>query len=249
MSVGQFIVNPDDLRTLVSGLAGVVGDLYEIGGVIRTGDAGSAGDSRLVESIANFQSIWSTGVTDSTSRWWTSAIVSRAPPTRTVLPMPTSAPGSDRDQQRTAEHSRRPERRRRPRPALSDAASRVGLIQSAVAANGLDSWTGTSANAFRDKLSSFQPPLAHVGSALGRVGSELAAFASALVAHQEDRNYQQGQIESSQSELSAARARTGRGGDQQKRGERQASTGDGPASARTCKQPLGGCGQPVRHGN
>lgn len=63
MSVGQFIVNPDDLRTLVSGLAGVVGDLDEIGGVIRTGDAGSAGDSRLVESIANFQSIWSTGVT------------------------------------------------------------------------------------------------------------------------------------------------------------------------------------------
>ncbi|MGH2890152.1 MAG: WXG100 family type VII secretion target [Solirubrobacteraceae bacterium] len=58
----SFSVQPEELRSLVSGFSGVLGQLMDVHGQISNGDASSVGHQDLEGAVSDFKSTWAAGV-------------------------------------------------------------------------------------------------------------------------------------------------------------------------------------------
>jgi hypothetical protein len=58
----SFSVQPEELRGLVTGFTGILGQLMDVHGQINNGDASSVGHPDLEGAVSDFKSTWATGV-------------------------------------------------------------------------------------------------------------------------------------------------------------------------------------------
>jgi hypothetical protein len=58
----SFSVQPEELRALIGGFTGILGQLMDVHGQISNGDASSVGHEDLASAVSDFKSTWASGV-------------------------------------------------------------------------------------------------------------------------------------------------------------------------------------------